>query len=240
MRINIIEIFKKFKMLLSLTIVVGFIYSCETTDLEILDNPNALLPEQASEDAFIAGIQLKLVEFFDSGNTDDFIGMNELGMKVTRMTAMNFGNSYQNAITPTTMDGVYEDAFVNAMIDIRTLYPLAEEKGLFTHLAMAQIAESYIMMTMVDYFGDVPYFEAFQGAENLTPSISSGKDIYEAIESLLDAAIVNFNKEQSADVDIDFFYGGDESKWVRLANTLKLKLYVQTKLVDNEVSGKFR
>ena len=238
MKLNKIKILTKLKMLSRLTILVILMNSCESTNLEILDDPNALLPEQASEDAFINSIQLKLVEFFDSSNTDDDIGVNELGMKVTRMTAMNLGNSYQNAITSAIMDGIYEDAYANAMIDIRTLYPLAEEKELFTHLAMAQVAESYIMMTMVDYFGDVPYFEAFQGAENLTPSLSSGQEIYEAIESLLDAAIVNFNKEQSADVDVDFFYGGDESKWIKFANTLKLKLYVQTKLVDSEIASK--
>lgn len=238
MEINRIEISKKLKMLLRFAILVSMLNSCNTTELEILDNPSALLPEQASEDEFISSIQLKLAEFFDSGNTDNFLGINELGMKMTRMTAMTLGNSYQNAVRPADMDGVYEDAFVNAMIDIRSLYPLAEEKELFTHLAIAQIAESYIMMTMVDYFGDVPYFEAFQGAENLAPNLSLGSEIYGAIENLLDEAIVNLNKEQSADVDVDFFYGGDELKWINLANTLKLKLYVQTKLVDDGIANK--
>ncbi|MBQ0740112.1 SusD/RagB family nutrient-binding outer membrane lipoprotein, partial [Aquimarina celericrescens] len=118
-------------------------------------------------------------------------------MQVTRMIAMTGGTSYQNAYTPADLNGMYADAYTGVMIDIRTLIPLAEEKGLYTQLGIAQVSEAYIMMTLVDYFGDFPYEEAFLGSENTNPGLTPGKDIYTAIEQLLIDAIVNFNKEES-------------------------------------------
>ncbi|MCX2762150.1 SusD/RagB family nutrient-binding outer membrane lipoprotein [Aquimarina muelleri] len=231
-------IFKYFTIPLVLIGLVIVTNSCETTELDLLDNPSRLQPDQASEDLFVSGIQLGLTAFFDSDNTDNFNGANELGMQVTRMIAMTGGTSYQNAYTPADLNGMYADAYTGVMIDIRTLIPLAEEKGLYTHLGIAQVSEAYIMMTLVDYFGDFPYEEAFLGSENTNPGLTPGKDIYTAIEQLLIDAIVNFNKEESADVANDFFYGGDESKWIKLANTLRLKSYLQTRLVDANAGNK--
>ncbi len=231
---------KIFKYIATPLVLVGLVIvtnSCETTELDLLDNPSRLQPNQASEDLFINAIQLGLAAFFDSDNTDNFNGVNEFGMQVTRMTSM-FGTSYQNAYTPADLNGLYADAYTGVMIDIRTLAPLAEEKGLYTHLGISKVAEAYIMMTLVDYFGDFPYEEAFLGAENTAPGLSSGKDIYAAVEQLLLDAVVDFNKEQSADVANDFFYDNDESKWIKVANTLRLKLYLQSRLVDANVGSK--
>ena len=236
------KIFKYITMPLVLAGLVIIANSCETTDLDHLDSPSSLQPNQASEDLFINAIQLGLAAFFDSDNNDNFKGVNEFGMEVTRMTSM-FGTSYQNAYAPADLNGLYADAYTGVMIDIRTLTPLAEEKGLYTHLGIAKVAEAYIMMTLVDYFGDFPYKEAFLGSENTNPSLTSGKDIYAAVEQLLIDAVADFNKKQSAEVQTDFFFDKksgkiDEAKWIKVANTLRLKLYTQTKLVDANVGSK--
>ncbi|WP_282054599.1 SusD/RagB family nutrient-binding outer membrane lipoprotein [Maribacter luteus] len=211
---------------------------CESTQLEILNDPNALTPEQADIDLFLNNIQLGTVYFFESDNTDNFNGVSEMGAKVSRLLAMTAGNQYVNAYVPESMNEVWEDAYSDVLIDVHTMIPLAEEQELWTHIAYAQILEAYVTMTLVDFFGDVPYFTALQGAENLNPAVDSGAEIYAAVEELLNTAIVNLNKTELASPANDIFYDGDESKWIKLANTLKLKLYIQTRLVDSSVSSK--
>lgn len=241
------KVFRYFSISLLLAGIVIVTNSCETGELELLNDPSRLRPEQASEDLFINSIQLGLANFFDSDTQDNFVGASEFGMQVTRMTTMNGGNAYENAYTPAGMNGMYQDAYSKTMIDIRTLYPLAEEKGLWTHVAMAQVIEAYVMMTLVDYFGDFPYSEAFQGAENIAPKLDAGEDIYAAAEQLLLDAVANFKKQESATPETDFYFDKitlngnlvvDESKWIKLANTLRLKLYVQTRLVDGNAGSK--
>ena len=161
-------------------------------------------------------------------------------MEVVRMLTAIGGPSYLNAYDPGSFNEVWEDAYEDILADIRTMTPLAEEAGLHTHIAMSQIIEAYVIMTLVDMFGDVPYTEAVQGSENFNPAPDGGAAIYAAAEALLDQAIANLELEETALPATDLFYDGDEAKWVRLANTLKLKLYVQTRLVDNAAAGKIQ
>lgn len=227
--------YRKSLVLFGIMFILG---SCETNQLEILDNPNALTPDQADIDLFLNNIQLGTVYFYESDNTDNFNGVNELGAKVTRLLAMTAGNQYSNAYTGQSMDEVWEDAYSDVLIDIRTMVPLAEELELYTHVGIAQVLESYIVMTLVDYFGDIPYFNALKGADDLNPSVDSGAEIYAALDELLSTAIANFNKEAIAGPTDDVFFSGDTSKWIKLANTLKLKMYLQSRLVDSGASGK--
>ncbi len=231
----IIKHIRNGKVFLGALFVLG---ACESTELKILDNPNALTPNQADIDLFLNNIQLGTVFFYESDNTDNENGANELGAKVSRLLAMTAGNQYSNAYTGQSTDEMWEDAYSDVLIDVRTMIPLAEELELYTHVGMAQVLESYIVMTLVDYFGDIPYFSALQGSENLNPAVDSGADIYAAIDELLTTAIDNFNKEEFAAPASDVFFGGDESKWIKLANSLKLKLYLQTRLVDSGAGGK--
>ena len=69
----------------------------------------------------------------------------------------------------------------------------AADNGLTYHIGMGQVMQAYILLTLVDYFGDVPYTEALLGAENLNPAADSGQSVYNSALGLLDAAISNFN-----------------------------------------------
>jgi hypothetical protein len=117
--------------------------------------------------------------------------------------------------------------------------PIAQEAGLNYHVGMGQFMEAYTMTMLVDFFGDVPYSQAVLGAENFNPSVDSGASIYAAAIAKLDEAIANFTDGGVAAPQNDFFYDGDASKWIKACNTLKLKLYMQTRLVDSGALANF-
>ncbi|UZO79186.1 SusD/RagB family nutrient-binding outer membrane lipoprotein [Aquimarina sp. ERC-38] len=214
-----------------------FFTSCETTELEILDSPNALTPEEADIDLFLNSIQVGLAAFFDGDQLNDNAGISENGMEVTRILHA-FGPIYDNIYLPSRTDILYQNAYAGPLIDGRTMIPLAEEAELYTHIGISQVVEAYIIMGFVDLYGPVPYSEALQGADFLNPNLDSGQDVYEAVESLLNQAIENFNRDEASLPANDLYYDGDESKWIKLANTLKLKLYIQTRLVDSDAGSK--
>ncbi|MDC6387222.1 SusD/RagB family nutrient-binding outer membrane lipoprotein [Maribacter sp. PR1] len=212
--------------------------ACESTELQILDSPNALTPAQADADLFLNSIEVGLGIFFDGdarGLTT--IGVSEEGAEVTRMLHM-FGPTYTNAYPPSDFDTAWEQAYSEVLADVRAIEPIAEEAQLYTHIGISKTIEAYIVMTLVDYFGEIPYSEALLGAENTNPTLDDDAAIYAAVETLLDEAITQFNRDELNGAPSDIFYGGDESKWINLANTLKLKLYLQTRLVDSSVGGK--
>ena len=211
--------------------------SCETTELEITSNPNFLSPEQANADFFLNAIQVDFAFIIQRFGND--------AAELTRIDYM-FGRNYANAYTPNELVNSprraispWQLAYQRILEDIRLMNVLATEAEQYNHIAIGQVLQSYLITTLVDMYGDVPYTEALLGTENLNPNVDSGASIYGAALQLLDDAIANFGRGSSANPQNDFFYGGDYDNWVKAANSLKMKIYMTTRLVDTGALNNF-
>ncbi|MEP0132469.1 MAG: SusD/RagB family nutrient-binding outer membrane lipoprotein [Eudoraea sp.] len=212
------------------------INGCETTELGVQPDPNFLNPAQADVDFFLNAIQIKVANIHSGTEGRAENGLAQFGMEPVRIQH-GFGPTYRELYEPSDFDQVWEDAYSGVLIDIRTMNPVAEESGRFTHIAIGQILEAYLITNLVDLFGDVPYSEAARGEEGIfNPAIDSGASIYEAADQLLVDAIANLQKAEIALPTNDLFYDGDEGKWRKAANTMRLKLAVQTRLVNTAES----
>ena len=188
--------------------------SCETTELDLTDNPNALSPSQADPTFFLNSIQIDFAFWVNS--------MGDRGAELTRINYMS-GRTYNNIYSPDSWNGIWSSAYRGMLEDIRLMNLLAEEAGLNYHRGMGKVFEAYILMTLVDYFGDIPYTEALQGGEGiLNPEADNGASVYSAAIALLDSSIADFIAEGPVPSN-DYFYGGDASKWIKAANSIKKK-----------------
>ena len=226
---------KKFNKYYFLSLLIAMsIVSCETTELDITEDPNALTPTDADIDFFLNNIQEDFTALFE-GNT----ALNEIGSELTR-TAQLSGRNYLSTFLPVSSDGEWATFYAVMLTDIRAMIPLAEEAGFTRHIAIAQFLEAYAVTAMVDFFGDIPYSEAIQGVQGLlNPSVDPGADIYAEAFALLDQAEINFTNETAGDPANDFFYGTNYDQWLRAINTLRLKLNLQTRLVDPAAVTRF-
>lgn len=205
--------------------------SCETFELDLTTNPNGLSPEQGDPELFLNAV------FEDFGKVIEEYGT-ESG-EIVRIHYL-FGRNYQNAYTAQRFDVQWTDTYQQILQDLRTMQPLAEEADLWRHVAMGQVMEAYLMVTVVDLFGDVPYSEALQGADNFNPGADAGNDIYTAALGLLNDAITNFERDDSnAGPGWDPFFDNDYDQWVKVANSLRMKINLQKRLVDNSALGEF-
>ncbi|MEL7003969.1 MAG: SusD/RagB family nutrient-binding outer membrane lipoprotein [Bacteroidota bacterium] len=204
--------------------------ACETTELDLTQDPNALSPDQASTDFFINAIQVDFGRLIASLEVE--------ASETVRILNMD-GRNYQNAFPATRFDNEFEEAYQQILNDVRTMTPIAEEAEQFYHLGMAQVLEAYTIITLVDFFGDIPYSEALQGANNLNPGVDSGADVYAAAVELLNSAIANFERDALSSPSTDLFYGGDWDNWIKAANSIKMKIFVTTRLVDSNAATQF-
>jgi len=213
--------FKNKVLLAVASIVLLIASSCETTELDLLDSPNTLSPTQADVDLFLNSMQLGFASFLEQ--------VTEEAAEVVRQKHM-FGPTYDNAYGPTTFDAHWF-IYSGFLADARTMVPIAEQNELFTHIGIAKILEAYIMVTLVDNFANVPYSEAINPDID-NPKLDDGASIYAAMFALIDEGIVALNTPSLAAPANDLFYDGDTSKWIKFANSLKLKMYLTTGLVD--------
>ncbi len=223
------KIFKYFLGILA----SGILFSgCETTELDIRDNPNFLKDDQGDVNLFTNAIQLDYARLINLYGFDAAQPIRQIAMQ---------DRQYVNAFSPTSLDFEWELAYQNILADIRAMQVPAEENKQFRALAIAQVIEADVLTILVDFFGDVPYSEAIQAPEILNPKLDSGADVYAVALDLLDKAIVNFTRDDNfEDPPIDFYYNKKWAKWVKLANTLKMKIYLQTRLVDSDALNKFQ
>ncbi|MEX0769084.1 MAG: SusD/RagB family nutrient-binding outer membrane lipoprotein [Balneolaceae bacterium] len=205
-----------------------FSVQCEVIDSDLLNDPNAASLDNVDPDFLLNNVQIFTQEIYSNAST--------YGAEVSRMRYM-FGSTYGNAddFTPQAFDlnRLYEESYSDMLIDVENLIPIAEERELYFHSGMAKTLKAYVLITLVDLFGDVPFSEALD-AENFNPGLDDGQDIYNTALGLLDEAIADFqNENRRAFPQNDLFYSGHTGDakvdaWVRAANTIKLKAYLNT------------
>ena len=206
---------KNVKNLLSIFFISVLTFtSCDTLDLDLTENPNALSPNQADAGFFLNSIQINFAFWVNS--------MGDRGGELTRINYMN-GRTYNNVYSPDSWNGLWSSAYRGMLEDIRLMNSLADEAGLSYHRGMGKVFQAYILITLVDYFGDIPYSEALQGSEGvLNPIADSGQSVYSAAISTLDSAVADFNSGGPVPSN-DYYYGGNADKWIKAANSIKKK-----------------
>jgi hypothetical protein len=197
-------------------------------EMDLQEDPNNVSPEKAD----INNIYNNIVLDFNDFTTSHWAFTGSL----SRMRNWTGGFTYNDAFSPATLDGVWYEAYAVLFPDMDALIAQADEIGLGIHGGSARIMKAYVMTTLVDLFDKVPYSQALQGTDVISPTADNGDQIYAAADALLDEGIAKLN-EGGAAPNNDLFFGGDATKWIKLANTLKLRNAVTTRLVDGNAAG---
>ena len=106
------------------------------------------------------------------------------------------------------------------------------------YAGVAKILKAYTFSVLVDVFGDVPFSEANKLKQGiLYPKFDDDAAIYDSLFLLINSGIADLNNTTALNAQKpgtdDLIYGGSTSKWIRAANTLKLKMYTQIRKVRN-------
>jgi hypothetical protein len=140
----------------------------------------------------------------------------------------------------------WAELYAGCLNDLKYVKTKAAEEDDAGTVLIATVLEAYTFQLLVDVFGDVPYTEALQGANNITPHVTPGNEIYADLLAKIDVALADYNENPNLPTigsnDIIFIkkgyddpnHGSDEEvvtaameNWVRFANSLKLKLYLR-------------
>jgi len=110
----------------------------------------------------------------------------------------------------------------------------AEEEGAPYYAGVAKILLANSLFEASSMFGDIPYSDAFQGAENLQPSYDTHESILATSFSLIDEAMANFQEDAGSLVPggDDLLFGGDIDAWRRYGNALRARMSIQSTEVN--------
>lgn len=212
---------KLINKLFLIALVLGFAMSCENTRLDLLENPNAVTPENASLNDLYNSVQLQFRNTYNSAQG--------VPGGVSRMYHVGVGDFvYENSINEATFNGLWNNVYANLLPDIDALINLADPNGFDIHAGSAKIMKAYALMVMVDIFGDVPNSEALQGTDIISPASDPGSSVYADAIVLIDEAIAQLSGTNAARPAFDSFYSGSAAGWIKFGNTLKLRAALNT------------
>ncbi|WP_417014592.1 SusD/RagB family nutrient-binding outer membrane lipoprotein [Alistipes sp.] len=104
-------------------------------------------------------------------------------------------------------------------------------------LALASLLRVAIMHRLTDQYGPIPYSKVVEDRKNsLAVAYDTQEEVYATMFAELDAAVsvLNENRTLSTEAfgEYDLVYGGDLTKWILFANSLKLRMAMRLTEVD--------
>lgn len=144
----------------------------------------------------------------------------------TEESSYNITNTFQDV----KWEGVY-----NVLFDLTKVEQKAIESEQPHFRSMAMIMKAHLYQNLVDIYGNVPYSQTFQPSEFPTPAYDKAEDIYKDLQGKLDTAIglmkaATISPEEAR---YDIAFSGDKTLWVKLANTIKLRLLIRQSEISN-------
>ena len=115
----------------------------------------------------------------------------------------------------------------NGLTNIIEAERLAQVDGNEQMQGVAVVMKSWAFSVLTNAYGDVPYSEAITGVlnDNFTPVYDAQSDIYNGPNGLLaelERAVILLNG--SGSIEGDIILSNDASKWIKFANSLRLRL----------------
>ncbi|AJR02531.1 SusD/RagB family nutrient-binding outer membrane lipoprotein [Siansivirga zeaxanthinifaciens] len=199
--------------------------SC-TKDFEAINtNPNAPVSVQPS-------LLLRQV-IYNFGEEMSYEGFVAGDLLAQHRTALDFNLFDRHALKSPQLGGNPWPVFYTNLRDNEIILSQSRTvNALKVYEGPALILKAYMAAGLTDLFGDVPYFEAFDGTnKTVTPVYDAQEDIYLNEGGILDnlnkgiEAIENYN--DAIPLEGDILFNGDLQAWVRFANSLKVKYLVR-------------
>ncbi|MDR2814783.1 MAG: SusD/RagB family nutrient-binding outer membrane lipoprotein [Prevotellaceae bacterium] len=207
--------------------------SCTKDFLDVNKDPNS--PTTPELPRLLSGSEYYMAQSFSQGN---FIG-NSLSSYVHQLVSREEQNYGMNTQANNPYNS-WNFAYTYALANFDAIVGYAEPDGNLVYAGIAKTLKAYAFSVMTDLWGDIPYSEFNVPGLN-APHPDKSADIYNSLIALLEAAradLSNANAENTRrPAGDDFFYAGSAEKWLRLNNTLKLKLLLQSRKAKSEISG---
>lgn len=148
---------------------------------------------------------------------------------------MQYGGWNRYGQDGTTFSGTWSTGF-SIITNLDVLIAEGTSSGRFAYAGIGKVLKAYLAGMMVDLFGDMPYSEFNKFKEGIRqPKFDDDAEIYPQLIALINEGIADLQNTapQAKPGQDDLVYKGDLAKWIKAANTIKLKMYTQIRLVQN-------
>jgi hypothetical protein len=222
--------FRYFKILIAITGIV-LVTSCHKF-LDINKDPDRIPANNPPLAQLLTSAQMNLA--FEGGS--DLYRFTTLIAQQMSGQASQPNQTYEYDrynVTGSDENNVWGSIFATTLSDLELIIKNATAGGSPHYAGVAKILKAYEYSLVVDTWGDVPYSEAQQLDALTSPHYDDDAAIYPKLITLLNDAITDLGQTTSTlspGTNSLMFTNANfttaKAQWIKLANTLKLRLYL--------------
>jgi hypothetical protein len=223
---------KSYKIIIAILIAVGtFAASSCKKFLDINHDPDRIPSSNPPMAQLLTSAEMNLA--FEGGS--DLFRYSTLIAQQMSGQASQPNQTYEYDrynITGSDQNNLWSSIFATTLNDLELIIQQASTTGSPNYSGVAKILKAYEYSLAVDTWGDVPYSEAQQLDKNISPKYDDDATIYPKLIQLLTEAVTDLNASTSTLIpgSNSVIYPGNfsttKAQWIRLANTLRLRLYL--------------
>lgn len=228
---------KKYKYILAFaTLLIISLTGCEKDFDKINDNPNQSL--EAATPALLS----QAIRDIAYNNHDVWYLFRQSSVACQQFAQRNYTSEDRYSFRSGTTDGFFRNNYIylNNLQKIISLNsdPATKDKYAVLYgenqmqIAIAEIMKAWSFQLLTDYFGDIPFTQAMNLDKYPQPAYDSQKNIYDGLISVLKKSVDDLNKSSAGFSTGDLLYNGDLDKWVKFANSLRLRLALRASKVS--------
>lgn len=221
-----------YKYILGIILLLAF--SC-TDKFAELNTPNdLLLADKVNVDLMLTRVMAYAI-IVDGENGFGTVG-NYSGMSVS-----GANRPFQEGAS----SGLWNDTYGNYCRNLADIIHICQRRDIeegvskrVNKIAVSRILKAWAFVRCTDVYGDIPYFDSNLPIDDAVfkPSYDSQKVIYEDLFKELREAVNQLNPEEETFEEADIMYKGDVEKWKKFANSLRLRMALRLRYVDENMA----
>ena len=198
----------------------------------LMDMEQQVIPIGSPNETTGPGNDLQATDLISSGSYIGYFGNNN-NWSSNIEASWNFVDG--------RMDYIYNQLYTDVTKPWVTIYKLAKDSQKPSDkriLAIANIVKVMGWLRATDAFGPIVYTQA--GSGSITPTTDSEEDVYKGmLKELSEATAVLRDAQVKILPNSDLVYDGDPASWVRLANSLMLRMAVRVHFKDQALAQEY-
>lgn len=216
------------KLIFIFSIATLITYSC-TDGFEELNTRNNLVTED------LVDVNLMFTRVLVRSIKEDTPGGTGTIGNYSGMSYSSANRPFQEGDEPRVWNRAYE-RYTNNLADIIRL--TKDDPDLINKTAIARIMKVWVFAKVTDTYGDIPYSQSSlaPGEIIFDPEYDTQQSIYEDFFKELKEAAASLDDSMESYGSADLVYSGDVEKWRKFANSLRLRLALRVRYVDEAMA----
>lgn len=221
-------------------LLAGTLVACTDNYMDFNTDPYEATKEEMGKDAYLVRSALTGMQGYvipTDVNLNQFLECLLGGPYGGYLAESNvgFGNRFSNYNQSQDWLGkLYKDIIPNIYANYAQLEAATEDP---VYLSVGKIVKVAAILRVTDGFGPIPYSQLGANGDLVSP-LDTQKKVYETMFDELDDAIKNLleHRTETFSAKADKIYAGQVGQWIKLANSLKLRMAMRIVYVEPQTA----